>query len=248
MDLLFVVVLLLVPAFAATAYKAGFINLRGAVAGTLVAWAVAAAEIRLFLVFLYFFFSSSLLTRLRGNWKARHGLRDVSGRSITQVVGVGTPMALLALLYMMGVPHALTATAAAMAIATADTWASEVGIAYGGRPRLITRPWVRVEPGVSGGVTAAGTFASLAGAASVGVLANYLLGLNPYVVAGLGFAGDVLDSVIGAVAQKKYICHGVMYDEPRCERYIAKGYLTNEAVNLIVESALGLAYIAFYLI
>jgi hypothetical protein len=34
-----------------------------------------------------------------------------------------------------------------------------------------------------------------------------------------------------------------MYDEPRCPNYRTSGYLTNEAVNLIVEASLGLAYI-----
>ncbi|MEL9990485.1 MAG: DUF92 domain-containing protein [Thermoproteus sp.] len=46
-----------------------------------------------------------------------------------------------------------------------------------------------------------------------------------------GFAGDILDSVLGAVAQKKYICNGAIYDEPRCQNYETFGYLTNEAVE-----------------
>lgn len=234
-----------VPLFALGAYKAGFINMRGAIAGTIVAWALAAAGLAVFAIFMFFFVSASLLTRLRGSWKAQHGLKDVAGRSIAQVVGVGTPMALFALLYIIGVRQALTATVAAIAIATADTWASEVGVAYGGRPRLITKPWVRVEPGTSGGVTPAGTLASLAGAGAVGLLSYLLLGLNPFVVWGLGFAGDVLDSIVGAVAQRKYICNGVMYDEPRCLNYEATGFLTNEAVNLLVEASLGIAYILF---
>ncbi|AEA12912.1 putative membrane protein [Thermoproteus uzoniensis 768-20] len=246
-DLAQLAIAAVVPAFAFAAYRARFINLRGAVAGTLIAWALAAAGIAVFAVFVYFFVSASLLTRLRGSWKAQRGFKDVAGRSITQVVGVGTPMALFALLYIAGVRPALTATAAAIAIATADTWASEVGVAYGGRPRLITKPWVRVEPGTSGGVTLAGTLASLAGAASAALLSYLLLGVNPYVVWGLGFAGDVLDSVVGAVAQRKFFCGADMYDEPRCPDYRVSGYLTNEAVNLIVEASLGLTYIVISL-
>lgn len=243
MDLLLTVALLIVPIFAFLAHKAGFINVRGAVAGTLIAWALAAAGPGIFLIFLFFFISSSLLTRLRASWKAQHGLKDVAGRSITQVVGVGTPMALFALLYIAGVHVALSATAISIAVATADTWASEIGVAYGGRPRLITKPWVEVEPGTSGGVTLAGTLGGLLGAASVAILSYVILGLNPWVIGFFGFLGDVLDSIIGAVAQKKYICRGVVYDEPRCSDYVSYGYLTNEAVNLIVESALGLAFI-----
>lgn len=245
MDLALLGVFAAIPLFALGAYKAGFINMRGAIAGTLVAWALAAAGLGVFAIFMFFFVSASLLTKLRGSWKAQRGLKDVAGRSITQVVGVGTPMALFALLYTMGVQQALAATVAAIAVATADTWASEVGVAYGGRPRLITKPWVQVEPGTSGGVTPVGTLASLAGAGIIGLLSYLLLGLNPFLIWALGFAGDVLDSVVGAVAQRKYICGGEMYDEPRCRDYKTTGFLTNEAVNLLVEASLGLAYILF---
>ncbi|MEL9990486.1 MAG: DUF92 domain-containing protein [Thermoproteus sp.] len=243
MDLILLAAVAAVPLLAFAAYRAGFIKLKGAVVGTLVAWTLEAAGLGVFSLFVFFFVSASLFTRLRSSWKAERGLKDVAGRSISQVVGVGTPMALFALLYIAGVEPALTATAVAIAIATADTWASEIGVAYGGRPRLITKPWLKVEPGTSGGVTPAGFVASLAGAASIAALSYFLLSLNPLVVFGLGFAGDILDSVLGAVAQKKYICNGVIYDEPRCQNYKTFGYLTNETVNLIVESALGLAYI-----
>lgn len=247
MDIALLGVFVVVPLFAFGAYKAGFINMRGAIAGTIVAWALAAAGLAVFAIFIFFFVSASLLTKLRGAWKAQHGLKDIAGRSITQVVGVGAPMALFAYLYIMGVQQALTATIASIAIATADTWASEVGVAYGGRPRLITKPWLEVEPGTSGGVTLVGTLASLAGAGAVALLSHLLLGLNPFLIWGLGFAGDILDSVVGAVAQKKFICGGNMYDEPRCRDYRSVGYLTNEAVNLLVESSLGIAYILFSL-
>jgi uncharacterized membrane protein len=65
----------------------------------------------------------------------------------------------------------------AMATVNADTWATELGVLSKWSPRLITT-WRQVERGTSGGVSALGTLASVAGAAAIGLAAIGYLALD----------------------------------------------------------------------
>jgi uncharacterized protein (TIGR00297 family) len=95
----------------------------------------------------------------------------------------------------------------ALAAATADTWATEVGTLWGGTPRsLLTRK--TVPPGTSGGVTLVGTLAGIAGAACLALAAVALgwgfgLGTGSLIA---GFGGMMIDSVVGATAQSRRWC------------------------------------------
>ncbi|ACB39123.1 DUF92 domain-containing protein [Pyrobaculum neutrophilum] len=226
------------------ALRKGFLTVRGTVSAIAVGTAVAVAHLGLFGLTAAFFLTSSLLTKLRAEWKLERGLKDVSGRSLRQVFGVGAPIAAFALAYLAsGDVRLLGAAAVAVAAATADTWASEVGVAYGGTPRYILAPWRRVEPGTSGGVTPVGVAASAAGALAMGALAP-LLGIQQpfWKIALFGYLGELLDSVLGASLQVKYICGGRISEQPAagCRR---RGFLTNEAVNLVSGFAVGLLYL-----
>ena len=105
-----------------------------------------------------------------------------------------------------------------MATANADTWATEVGTLSQQPPRLILSGQP-VAPGTSGGVTLLGTGAALAGAASVGLVAEafgagkhtVLRGRLPLLGLIGGMAGTLTDSVLGATAQAMYWC-------PRCQQ------------------------------
>jgi uncharacterized protein (TIGR00297 family) len=234
-----------IAALALLALKRGFLTVRGTVSAIAVGSIVAVAHVGLFLLLVAFFLSSSLLTRLRAEWKRAIGLKDVSGRSLRQVAGVGTPIAAFGLLYAAaGDPRFLGAAAVAVAAANADTWASEVGVAYGGRPRHILAPWRTLEPGVSGGVTPVGAAASFTGALFIALLAQLLgVGGPLWKVAALGYLGEVLDSVLGAALQVKYICNGKVSETPAagCRR---RGLLSNEAVNLVSGLAVGALFAA----
>lgn len=239
--------LIVVPSIAALALlalKKGFLTVRGTVSAIVVGSAVAVAHMGLFLLLVAFFVSSSLLTRLRAEWKRAMGLKDVSGRSLRQVAGVGTPIAVFSLLYVAtGDPRLLGAAAVAVAVANADTWASEVGVAYGGRPRHILAPWRTLEPGVSGGVTLVGTAASFAGALFIALFAQLLgVGGPLWKVAIFGYLGEVLDSVLGATLQIKYICNGKVSESPvaGCKR---RGFLSNETVNLVSGLVVGTLFV-----
>ena len=104
-------------------------------------------------------------------------------------------------------PVWLPFAAGAIAASAADTWATEIGTLADHPPKLITTREV-VAPGTSGGVTWVGTFAGLAGATFIAVLAlltGWGLRSAFAAVAG-GIAGSLVDSLAGATIQRRRWC------------------------------------------
>ncbi|MTB49443.1 DUF92 domain-containing protein [Lewinella sp. W8] len=94
----------------------------------------------------------------------------------------------------------------AMAVATADTWSSELG-QYFRQPTYDLLRWRRVPPGLSGGVSLAGTLAGLAGAGFIALCGSWMTGMdwgNVALFTLVGFLGMLLDSVLGALLQPTY--------------------------------------------
>jgi uncharacterized protein (TIGR00297 family) len=135
----------------------------------------------------------------------------------------------------------------AMAAATSDTWATEIGLLSRRPPRSIVT-WRQVRPGLSGGVTPLGLAAAAAGGATIGLIGSLGRPRRELVALGTlaGLAGSLADSVAGATVQGVYRC-------PRCgeetERRVhscgtptipARGvaWIDNDMVNLI-GSAVG---------
>ena len=132
--------------------------------------------------------------------------------------------------------------AAAMAESLSDSLASKIGPKFGCNTIDICtlKP---VNPGISGGISAAGCIASALGAMVPAALylSFGLVSLSiAVVIFAAGFAGGIFDSVLGSRLQLKFIC-------PVCglvvERHIhcgantvyARGFkwLDNNAVNLV---------------
>ncbi len=164
---------------------------------------------------LAFFLSSSGLSMVGRSKKA--GLADRyqkgSRRDWLQVMANGGVAAGCAAgLGLSGRSFWLAGVAGALAAATADTWGTELGVLSGGRPRMVTSGR-RVEPGTSGAITFGGTLASLAGAVFIAALAALLSSQGELLTAATlgGFAGAVVDSVLGAGLQSRYYC-------PACDR------------------------------
>jgi uncharacterized protein (TIGR00297 family) len=168
------------------------------------------------LMLIAFFVTSSALSHFRQAQKQRlAGEKFEKGgrRDLLQTLANGGAGALLALLYgVSGQPPALLAIfTGIMATVTADTWATELGVLSLRPPRLITT-WRVVEPGTSGGVTAHGSLASIAGALLIGLAAAalelaergaWLPWLAPAALLG-GLTGSLADSLLGATAQAIY--------------------------------------------
>jgi uncharacterized protein (TIGR00297 family) len=144
---------------------------------------------------------------------------DKRGRNAAQVaanLGVAGLGAAAALSLPLPGPLYAVAVTAALAEATADTLASELGEVLGGPPLLLTT-LRRVAPGTDGAVSLAGTLAGTGGAVVVVVVAVFALGLSPgnALCAGLAaIAGLFVDSLLGATAERR-------------------GWLNNDAVNFL---------------
>jgi uncharacterized membrane protein len=97
-----------------------------------------------------------------------------------------------------------------LAEATADTWATELGVLARQKPRLITNGRI-VAPGTSGGVTVPGTLSAAGGAALIGGLAALFRGDARLLPIGAiaGLAGSLFDSLLGATVQ------GIYYSDRR---------------------------------
>jgi uncharacterized protein (TIGR00297 family) len=165
-------------------------------------------------VLVIYFSTASAVTRMGAATKAERTQRavpQVNIRNWLQVLANGGLFALFAL-RAADAPESRDglAAAGALAAASADTWATELGTLWGGRPRSILH-WRHTAPGMSGGVTPVGTLGGLAGAILVAVVAAALFRLPlagtfaGAVVIG-GMTGCIADSVIGATFQARRWC------------------------------------------
>lgn len=211
MQLLLGFLLALLIAF--LAYKARSLNPSGAVAaaftGTIIfgiggwKWAI---------LLLLFFITSSALSRAFKKRKQNLDEKFSKGheRDAGQVFGNGSLATMFAALHFFFPESALpwVGFAAALASVNADTWATELGVLSKHPPRLITNFSKIVEKGTSGGISLAGTLASLAGSALIAFFASLLTGnwsLFPLVTFA-GLAGSLFDSLLGGTVQAMYYC------------------------------------------
>jgi uncharacterized protein (TIGR00297 family) len=161
---------------------------------------------------LTFFISSSVLSKTFSKRKAQLAEKFAKGsrRDWAQVFangGIGAFLIAVQLIY----PEAIwpwLAYAGAMATVNADTWATELGVLSPKLPCLITTG-KQVQPGTSGGVSLAGTGATLAGAALVALVGSLFPGQASWwqvvvFVLAAGFVGAFIDSLLGATVQALY--------------------------------------------
>lgn len=186
-----------------------------------------------------FFIPSSLLSRLLPPpvpGEAKGDRRDAA-----QVLANGGPAAAAALLELRWPGLGLWAAAAALAAASADTWATTIGV-RSGRPARGILDGAVVPPGTSGGVTLPGTAGGVLGALAVGVTVGVAGGARAAVAATLlGAAWMLGDSILGAALQARYHCPacGAATERPvhRCGTPAAHTggwpWLTNDGVNLL---------------
>ena len=203
---------------------------------------------------IFFFISSSIFSHFRAPDKAHTAADKFSKggqRDIGQVAANGGIATLLSLGY--GLVSSTSSQkllqagyTGALATATADTWATELGVLALQQPRLITTG-EPVAPGTSGGITLLGSAAAALGALASGIVfwllqrcQKSLLSL-PLIALVSGLGGSMVDSILGATVQAMYYC-------PVCEKETERrihncgtrtrplrgvSWLNNDVVNFI---------------
>jgi uncharacterized protein (TIGR00297 family) len=216
------------------------------------------------LLLLAFFISSVALSR--AGKKRKRELVDIGkggARDAWQVLangGVATAcvVAWVVLGHSAAASAWFVAFAGAYAAATADTWGTEIGTLAAKPPRSIVtgKP---LATGLSGGVSAPGTAAEVAGAVLIafltppalllalpgsGVTLHALTALLLPVFAG-GFGGAIVDSLLGATLQDRRWCPACARE---CEvelhgcgtatvRHRGRPWLSNDGVNLAATAS-----------
>jgi uncharacterized protein (TIGR00297 family) len=196
---------------ALAARRAGALSPSGAWGALVVGTVACAAGWGWSAVLLAFFVSSSLLSRWKRATKERasRSIVEKGGeRDAWQVMANGGVFTLAAL-GAVASPSGWWALAGlgALAAATADTWATEIGTAVGGMPRSVVG-WRSVPMGTSGAVSAAGLAASVAAALFFGTVV-WVAGFARELVAPVtvaGVAGALVDTVAGATIQERRLC------------------------------------------
>jgi len=157
-----------------------------------------------FLLFL-FFLLGFLVTRFCFSEKKKRGVFENGGgmRKAKNVAANGFVPALLALFSIGMSPHRLMIPfIAAIAIASSDTFASEIGV-LSRRAYLITN-LKRVDAGTNGGVSWLGQLFALIGSMIISVFAFFVLNISIYwmcLCIFFGFFGCQIDSLLGATFQ-----------------------------------------------
>ena len=225
---------------------------------------------------LAFFILSSILSKI--GKKSTEATQNGSRRNLVQVMANGgVPMMIALVNFYQPFHSAYILFLGAIAAATADTWATEIGFFSRKKPRHIFK-CNTVEKGASGGVTLLGFLGSFLGAGSIALIGGYWLSggavtggvvtggaVTGGMVAGdrlaamavlilAGFIGSLMDSILGGSVQAMFRC-GVCNKETEkrihCDVHADHiggfKWLDNDGVNF-VNTLVGVAVIGSFVI
>lgn len=251
------IVLLILGVLAVIAYKTHIVTKSGLVAAYFLGLAIwLLTSWTWFLIVLIFFAVTAQFTHYKYKIKRQHGAAQEKGgaRDWSHVLANGgLPLSIIIIGFLtivlfgqmnafgrlevglgpliipapLVIAVSFAAFLGAVATATADTLATEIGLLNPSPPRLITKPWKVVPPGTSGGVSLAGELATLMGTLLIGGIAALLAapfwinffgislmpeitGFAPVTMIIVAMVGGVVgcsvDSILGATIQGMWSC------------------------------------------
>lgn len=237
---------------AGRASRQGQLTMGGEYAAFAVGTAAAVSGTGFALSLLAFFYSSVALSRWRYEDKrtrSRNIIPESRARDMWQVLANGGAFAVAGMGWgLFGSWQAGLFAFGALATATADTWATEVGMALKAAPRSLLS-LQRVEPGTSGAISVQGTSAAVIGAFAIALCAVASFTV-PFDVPRLeavflgGCVGALADSLLGATLQSKRWCDECsQWTERRVHTcgyrsHHRKGFrwMNNDVVNLLATA------------
>ena len=179
-------------------YLSGALDLLGSSFVTIIGiFIVIARGFNWLAILLLFLLLGSVFTKFKSDYKKRIGLTHEK-RTIRNVVSNGIVPVVMAIF------GNYAGFIGAIATATADTMASEIGVLS--KPILITSKQ-HVKPGTDGGVSVLGTTAGIVGALIIGITA-FLINVSPDITHSIliaivsGMVGCFADSLLGATLER----------------------------------------------
>jgi len=211
-EITLIIVFLLSLILAVAAYYMLLLTESGALVAIVVGYTVGALGGLDWLIVMVIFACAGLLATRLGLGRSKD--EETSERNHLNVMGVGIPLVLIACLngldqYFLNGEYAFTLQIAfitALAVATADTLASEIGIKD--RKVWMITTFERVKRGTNGGISALGLLVSLVSSIAISVIAWFILidggiGVEIAIPIALGFLGSLLDSLLGATLETR---------------------------------------------
>jgi len=177
-----------------------------------------------------FFSSGALLGKLPG--RRASDIKDGKPRDYTQVLSNGgVALALAYINCIVNSPILQMLYLISVAACTADTWSSEIGQRLS-RKTLDLKTFKILPAGLSGCVSLPGTIAAIAGAASIALFSDSWQ--DGIIITIFGMAGSVIDSIIGAFFQGRYVdsAQTGLSDYGHGKPKSGLGWMTNDLVNL----------------
>ncbi|AAL82053.1 DUF92 domain-containing protein [Pyrococcus furiosus DSM 3638] len=224
---------LAILAMAYVTYKTKALDIKGIIAALLLGVIIVTlGGIIPFIALLAFLVMGTLATKFRYREKRKMGLIDESIRSVGNVLGNGlAPLLFVIVEFIIKQDFGWAGVLSSIAVANADTLASEIGKVFGKNPRIITnlKP---AKPGEEGAVSFAGEFAALLGAFVISLFGLSLTEYGIQMIVSVTLAGLIganIDSLIGATFEKN-------------------GYFGNNMTNFIATLLGGLLGMALFLL
>ena len=241
------IAILLTLCFSFFTYKKKWLDAGGAATAGLLGVVVwVSGQWQLALPMLVFFVGGSLLGKLNKRKTLATDAKHHKPRDWQQVICNGGVGGFCLLAYALNHQSIwLICYWASIAVSMADTAASEIGMRFGGSPVDIIN-FKKLPVGISGGISGAGTVGGLLGAFAIASLGAQLVSGEPITllifIAAAGFAGMLLDSVLGSLLQIRYRDNGQLTEYAAANTAAIKDkgwyWMSNDVVNLLSNMAI----------